>query len=80
MSAALRSRRGARTRSWAASASGSHSRIDFLFTRGPAGLPLVTRQHTITFAEGDAAARRVSGGDSPAGYSDHRAVRARIHY
>jgi hypothetical protein len=60
--------------------SGSHSRIDFLFTRSPAGLPLLTRQHTVTFAEGNAAARRVSGGDSPAGYSDHRAVRARIHY
>jgi hypothetical protein len=59
---------------------GGRSRIDFLFARKPGGLPAVTAQHTITFGEAGRAARRVTGGDDAAGYSDHRSVRARIHY
>ena len=35
---------------------------------------------TVTFEAANAAAQQVTGGDNPAGYSDHRALAARIHY
>lgn len=60
---------------------GGDKRIDFLFSRAGSGcLPLTSLEHTITFAEADAAAQQVSGSDVAANYSDHRSVRAAIHY
>jgi hypothetical protein len=68
------------TANWTVSPSAKR-RIDYLFARkGDGSLPAVTKVHTVTFEEAGAAARRVTGGDSPRNYSDHRAVRARIHY
>lgn len=59
----------------------SGSRIDFLFARNDDGcMPSITRAHTITYAEADDAARQVAGADDPANYSDHRAIRAQLHY
>ncbi|HEY0699597.1 MAG TPA: hypothetical protein VGD43_17505 [Micromonospora sp.] len=62
--------------------SGSGNRIDFLFARrGTGGMPFVGAEHTVTFDEGDAADIAVTGDDrTDRNYSDHRAVRARIHY
>ncbi len=57
-------------------------RIDFLFaSRGGGTLPEITGSHTVTFDEGDAADLEVTGTDrEDRGYSDHRAVGARVHY
>jgi hypothetical protein len=57
-------------------------RIDFLFGRLANGTqPYVGSEHTITFNEGDAADLALTGSDrADLGYSDHRAVTARIHY
>jgi hypothetical protein len=57
-------------------------RIDFMFGRLSGGsLPFVGSEHTITFNEGDAADLALTGSDNAdLGYSDHRAVMARIHY
>lgn len=55
-------------------------RIDFLFARLAAGLPRSLRAHTITFEEAGEADRTLTGTDSPIGYSDHRAVWARLRY
>lgn len=61
--------------------SGSGKRIDFLFAATPGGLPKVTGTHTVTYNEGDAADREVTGTDrADRDYSGHRAVRALIHY
>ncbi len=35
---------------------------------------------TVSFEAANAAAQQVPGGDHPLGYSDHRALDARIHY
>jgi hypothetical protein len=61
---------------------GHSRRIDFLFGRNETtGTPAsFTQFRTISFEAGNAAARRVTGGDDPASYSDHRALAARIHY
>lgn len=60
---------------------GQARRIDFLFARTGAGcLPGMSGQHTITFEEADAAAAAAAGGDSAYNYSDHRAIRAQVHY
>lgn len=57
------------------------SRIDYLFAAKPGSVPKVTATHTIGFDEGDAADRQVTGTDrADRRYSDHRAVRARVHY
>ena len=57
-------------------------RIDFLFSRHePANeAAAVTDFKTVTLEAADAAAQQVTGSDHPAGYSDHRALAARIHY
>ncbi|MGH3646773.1 MAG: hypothetical protein ACRDTM_06320 [Micromonosporaceae bacterium] len=57
-------------------------RIDFLFARkGSGGMPFTGAEHTVTFNEGDAADIEFTGNDrTDRDYSDHRAVRARIHY
>jgi hypothetical protein len=61
---------------------GGQRRIDFLFSRHePANAAaVVTDFKTVTFEAANAAAQQVTGGDDPAGYSDHRALAARIHY
>ncbi|MGH3736638.1 MAG: hypothetical protein ACRDT6_13655 [Micromonosporaceae bacterium] len=61
---------------------GGSRRIDFLFARkGSGGMPFTGAEHTVTFNEGDAADLQFTGDDrSDRDYSDHRAVRARIHY
>ncbi|WP_162907490.1 hypothetical protein [Allorhizocola rhizosphaerae] len=61
---------------------GGDSRIDFLFARkGGGGMPFVGAEHTVTFAEGDQADIQVTGTDrQDRSYSDHRAIRARVHY
>jgi hypothetical protein len=61
---------------------GSGRRIDFLFAkRGTGSRPSVTDAHTITFNEGDAADLAATGSDrGDRNYSDHRAVRAQVHY
>lgn len=60
---------------------GMERRIDFLFAKkGNGNAARVTAAHTISFEEADAAARAETGSDSPFNYSDHRAVRARVHY
>jgi hypothetical protein len=60
---------------------GSVRRIDFLFTRSRTGpQPKILRAHTISYDEGDAAARQVYGSDVPANYSGHRSVLMRLRY
>lgn len=60
---------------------GAGGRIDFLWAkRGDGCLPMMTGQHTISYQEGDAAAKQVTGADSPYNYSGHRAIRAQVHY
>jgi len=61
---------------------GGDRRIDFLFAKkGNGGMPFVGAEHTVTFDEGDQADLTVTGTDrQDRSYSDHRAVRARIHY
>lgn len=60
---------------------GSGRRIDFVFGQDGNGCRArVRRQHTISFAEADAAAKAATGGDSSLNYSDHRAIRAEIYY
>ncbi|CAM3178683.1 hypothetical protein [Stackebrandtia soli] len=61
---------------------GNGSRIDFLFAkRGNGTMPKVTAAHTITFNQGDDADKKLTGGDrTDRDYSQHRAIRARIHY
>lgn len=61
---------------------GGDSRIDFLFAkRGNGAMPPVGAEHTVTFDEADAAAARFEGSDHRGlHYSDHRAIRARVHY
>lgn len=60
---------------------GSSNRIDFLFAkRGDGCKPMFSGQHTISFAEAGQAAKTLTGVDSAQDYSDHRAVRAAIHY
>jgi hypothetical protein len=56
---------------------GGGGRIDFLFFNSAARS---SSQHTVTYDEGDAADRKLTGEDNPLNYSGHRAVRARIHY
>ncbi|HMR06958.1 MAG TPA: hypothetical protein PKA88_14335 [Polyangiaceae bacterium] len=57
------------------------ARIDYLFAkRGDGCLPMITRPHTISFEEADQAAQKFAGGDSAYNYSDHRAIRAAVHY
>lgn len=57
------------------------NRIDYLFTRlGNGCRPLTHLQHTIGFPEADQAALQLDGSDDPANYSDHRAIRAVVHY
>lgn len=57
-------------------------RIDFVFARrGDGSRPQMTDGHTVTFNEGDAADLEVTGTDrQDRSYSDHRAVRVRVHY
>jgi hypothetical protein len=57
----------------------SDRRIDFVFVRG-GGAPAVLDAHTITFDEAGDADRARTGSDSTLGYSDHRAVWARVRY
>lgn len=61
---------------------GTSRRIDFLFAqRGSGSMPAVTDSHTVTFNEGDAADNAATGTDrGDMSYSDHRALRARVHY
>lgn len=60
---------------------GGKKRIDFLFAKKPNGLPKITAAHTITFNEGDAADKKLTGGDrADRDYSQHRAITARVHY
>ena len=60
----------------------SRRRIDFLFARKPGGgYPGVSGESTVTFDSGDRADRAVTGHDRASlSYSDHRAIKARIHY
>lgn len=59
---------------------GSTKRIDFIFARGGDGsLPQTSDARTVTFAEANAADQQLTGADAAQGYSDHRAVSARIH-
>lgn len=82
-------------KNWTFSHSGDARRIDFLFAqadggRGKIGLPEVHAEHTVTFDEGDCADGHVGDGDEgdcpgdhgkkDLAYSQHRAIRARIHY
>ncbi|NGN65491.1 hypothetical protein G5C51_16500 [Streptomyces sp. A7024] len=62
--------------------SGTSRRIDFLFARkGAGGLPATSDAHTVTWDEGDAADKQLTGDDrADMNYSDHRAVRVRVHY
>ncbi|NMO15656.1 hypothetical protein HPC49_20815 [Pyxidicoccus fallax] len=54
------------------------ARIDFLFFNAAASS---STGHTVSYDEGDAAARQFTGEDNGAlHYSGHRAIRARIHY
>lgn len=66
-------------RNWTISGS---RRIDYVFARrGDGTMPRMTHGHTITFNEGDAADLEVTGTDrQDRNYSDHRAVRVRVHY
>ncbi|MFI5734080.1 hypothetical protein ACIA49_28450 [Kribbella sp. NPDC051587] len=59
---------------------GGSNRIDYIWAKKPGGMPAVTAVHTVTFEEAGAADAHYTGSDNPANYSDHRAVRARIHY
>lgn len=61
---------------------GHNRRIDFLFAKkGNGDMPFTGAEHTVTFNEGDRADEAVTGSDNTdRDYSDHRAVRARIHY
>lgn len=60
---------------------GGNNRIDYLWARKPGGLPAVTAVHTVGFEEAGRADAFYTGGDrADRHYSDHRAVRARIHY
>ncbi|HEX6682287.1 MAG TPA: hypothetical protein VF062_05805 [Candidatus Limnocylindrales bacterium] len=61
---------------------GGDNRIDFLFAkRGDGTMPPIGAAHTVTFDEADAAADRIEGSDHRGlHYSDHRAIRARVHY
>ncbi|MFG1779573.1 hypothetical protein ACGFIR_25335 [Micromonospora sp. NPDC049051] len=56
-------------------------RIDYLFAKRPNGVAPMGAEHTITFNEGDAADKKYTGSDNAdLSYSDHRAIRARVHY
>lgn len=56
-------------------------RIDFLFADKPNGLPATSAEHTIGLKEAGAADVHFTGTDrDDRHYSDHRAIRARIHY
>ncbi|SCL31361.1 hypothetical protein GA0074692_3098 [Micromonospora pallida] len=61
---------------------GGDNRIDFLFARrGDGSMPMTGAEHTVTFTEGNQADIAVTGSDrQDRSYSDHRAIRARIHY
>ncbi|GAA0580198.1 hypothetical protein HPO96_20235 [Kribbella sandramycini] len=59
---------------------GGSNRIDYLWAKKPNGLPATTAVHTVTFEEAGAADAHYTGSDHAANYSDHRAVRARVHY
>ncbi|WP_367123499.1 hypothetical protein [Streptomyces phytohabitans] len=57
-------------------------RVDYVLARKPGGaLPRISGTVVPTFADGDRADEELTDdGDSPLGYSDHRAVGARVHY
>jgi hypothetical protein len=61
---------------------GGNRRIDYVFARrGDGTMPQMTYSHTVTFNEGDAADLEVTGTDRrDRSYSDHRAIRVRVHY
>ncbi|WP_328988598.1 hypothetical protein OG394_20455 [Kribbella sp. NBC_01245] len=60
---------------------GGSNRIDYLWARKPGGMPAITAVHTVGFEEAGRADAHYTGGDrADRHYSDHRAVRARIHY
>lgn len=60
---------------------GNGNRIDAVFGQTGAGCRAKTRRaHTITFDEGDAAAKEIVGSDAALNYSDHRAIRAEFYY
>lgn len=61
---------------------GHKRRIDFLFTRkSGGGYPGISGEATVSFNAGDRADRQVTGHDrADRDYSDHRAIKARIHY
>lgn len=61
---------------------GGERRIDMLFAQDKHGCRARTaRAHTITYAEGDAAAEQFTGDGDPAlNYSEHRGIRAEFYY
>ncbi|MGH8793423.1 MAG: hypothetical protein ACRDXX_12365 [Stackebrandtia sp.] len=61
---------------------GGNRRIDFIFAKTrDGGMPAVTDQHTPTGDEGDEADLHFTDTDrQDVDYSDHRGVRARVHY
>lgn len=60
---------------------GGSNRIDYLWARTPGGMPAITAVHTVGFEEAGRADAHYTGADrADRHYSDHRAVRARIHY
>jgi hypothetical protein len=60
---------------------GQRNRIDYLWAKKPGGMPAITAVHTVTFEEAGRADAHYTGSDhADRHYSDHRAVRARVHY
>jgi hypothetical protein len=60
---------------------GKTRRIDFLFAQtGNGKRPKVGAEATVTFDAADEAGNHVTGSDNKLNYSEHRAIRARVHY
>lgn len=61
---------------------GDSKRIDFLFAqKGGGEMPRMEAEHTVTFKEANQASEKVTGRpENPLGYSQHRAIQARIYY